>query len=136
MCLGKADLEVWLGGKLLPSVATLPKLSFKEKRERQREKEKVRKQPETLQGPHGSQVCGKEEALFVFSNRDLGVGLRERWSNRQFVVVTDREPRPVFMLGAFSFLFGWGKGGGARGGEETIRSSCRSFLRLQALAPS
>lgn len=44
MCLCKADLEVWLGGKLLLSVATFPKLSFKEKRER----EKVRKQPKTL----------------------------------------------------------------------------------------
>lgn len=64
------------------------------------------------------------------SNQDPGFGRRERWSNLQFVVVTIRECWPVFMLGALSFLFRWGKGGGAREGEKTSPSSDMRFLRL------
>lgn len=54
--------------------------------------------------------------FFVPSNQDPEFGRQERWSNLQFVVVTIREYWPVFMLGALSFLFRWGKGGGAREG--------------------
>ena len=67
--------------------------------------------------PRCSQVCGKE-AVFEPSNRDLGLSLQEHWSNLQFVVVINREVWPVFTLGALSFLFRWGKGGGAREGEK------------------
>lgn len=118
MCLGKADLEVWLGGKLLLSVATFPKRSFKEKRERQREKEKVRKQPETLEGPHGPQVRGREEALFVFSNGDSGVGLQRRWSNRQFVVVTDRSLGLCLCWARFLSCLGGGREEGLEEGKK------------------
>lgn len=62
------------------------------------------------------------------SNQDPGLGRQERQSNVQFVVVTIREHWPVFMLGALSFLFRWGKGGGAREGGKTSPSSNLSFL--------
>lgn len=65
------------------------------------------------------------------SNRDQGLSLQEHWSNLQFVVVTNRKVWPVFTLGALSFLFRWGKGGGAReGGEKTAPSSSVSFFQL------
>lgn len=63
------------------------------------------------------------------SNQDPEFGRQERWSNLQFVVVTIREYWPVFMLGALSFLFRWGKGGGARAGGKQAQA-LTSFLHL------
>lgn len=63
----------------------------------------------------------------------------ERWSNLQCVVVTNRELWPVFMLGALSFLFRWGKGGGAREGEknnpklEGVFPTLKPLTQLQIL---
>lgn len=127
--MGPANLEVWLKGKLLLFVSTLPKLSFKKKKSGGG---RGGRKPPKLLGkpprpsppppPRCSQVCGKE-AVFAPSNRDLGLSLQERWCNLQFVVVTNRELWPVFTLGALSFLFRWGKGGGAgEGGKKQPRA--------------
>lgn len=37
------------------------------------------------------------------SNQDVGLGLQERWSNLQFVVVTNCEHWPVFIAGRAFF---------------------------------
>lgn len=76
------------------------------------------KQPKLLVRPPAVHRSVGKRPFFVPSNQDLGLGLQERWSNLQFVVVTNRELWPVFTLGALSFLFRWGKGGGARRGEK------------------
>lgn len=59
---------------------------------------------------------------FVFGNRDLKLGLLERWSSLQFVVVTNREQWPVCLCWA-RFLSCSGMAAGTGSGKGGVGAS-------------
>lgn len=110
----KAKLEVFFKGKLLQPVVT-----FKAKNNKiQNMKGKDGNNQKPLGRTHTINSSVGQRPRFVLGNRDLKLGLQERWSNLQFVVVTNREQWPVCLCWArFLSCLGMGTGtGSGKGG--------------------
>lgn len=111
----KAKPEVFFKGKLLQPVVT-----FKAKNKIQNIKDGNNQKP--LGRTHTIKSSVGQRPPFVLGNRDLKFGRQERWSNLQFVVVTDREQWPVCLCWA-RFLSCLGMGTGTGSGEKGVGAS-------------